>query len=141
MTGPVKLEQLRYSVVRVCAVFSTLALCWGRSGSEAMLLAWLTCGSMQVGTQELLMSRGLTRREADSVGARHRRRHKAQLDVAELDAVLNSLDGLELHPEQATHLLRSTPLQELLAATPFSLGEELRAPTPLVPSVTLSAPS
>ena len=79
--------------------------------------AWGT----QVSTQQLLIARGLTRREADSVNARHRRRHKAQLAVAELDAVLDSLDALELQPEQAAHLLRSTPiatLQELLNASP-----------------------
>ena len=77
--------------------------------------AWGT----QVSTQQLLIARGLTRREADSVNARHRRRHKAQLAVAELNAVLDSLDALELQPEQAAHLLRSTPiatLQELLKA-------------------------
>ena len=102
------------------------ALCWRpRSGGgpwtgRSMLLlsssfAWGT----QVSTQQLLIARGLTRREADSVNARHRRRHKAQLAVAELDAVLHSLDALELQPEQAAHLLRSTPiatLQELLKA-------------------------
>ena len=82
----------------------------------ASSFAWAT----QVSTQQLLISRGLTRREADSVSARHRRRHKAQLAVAELDTVLDSLDALELQPEQAAHLLRSTPiatLQELLSAT------------------------
>ena len=81
-----------------------------------MLLASFAWGT-QVSTQQLLMSRGLTRREADSVSARHRRRNKAQLAVAELDCVLDSLDELELEPEQAAHLLRSTPLQELLATT------------------------
>ena len=84
------------------------------------MLAALACGSLQVGTMEskqLLMSRGLTRREADNVEARHRRRNKAPLEVAELSLVLDSLDALELMPEQAAHLLRSTPLNELLATT------------------------
>ena len=85
-----------------------------------LLLASSFAWGTQVSTQQLLISRGLTRREADSVNARHRRRHKAQLAVAELDTVLDSLDALELQPEQAAHLLRSTPiatLQELLAVT------------------------
>ena len=85
-----------------------------------LLLASSFAWGAQVSTQQLLISRGLTRREADSVSARHRRRHKAQLAVAELDTVLDSLDALELQPEQAAHLLRSTPiatLQELLSAT------------------------
>ena len=83
------------------------------------MLTALACGSLQVGmeSKQLLMSRGLTRREADNVEARHRRRNKAPLEVAELSLVLDSLDALELMPEQAAHLLRSTPLNELLATT------------------------
>ena len=90
------------------------------STARMLLLASSFAWGTQVSTQQLLISRGLTRREADSVNARHRRRNKAQLAVAELDAVLDSLDALELQPEQAAHLLRSTPiatLQELLAVT------------------------
>ena len=89
-----------------------------------LLLLWFSYGT-QVSTQQLLMSRGLSRREADSVSARHRRRHKAQLAVAELHSVLKSLDELELQPEQAAHLLRSTPLQKLLAAK-SSAGDPTR---------------
>ena len=89
------------------------------TGRSMLLLSSSFAWGTQVSTQQLLIARGLTRREADSVNARHRRRHKAQLAVAELDAVLDSLDALELQPEQAAHLLRSTPiatLQELLKA-------------------------
>ena len=83
----------------------------------ALLTSWFALASVQLETSKLLMARGLTRREADSVEVRHRRRNKAQLDVAELRVVLDSLDTLELLPEQAAHLLRSTPLPELLAST------------------------
>ena len=89
------------------------------TGRSMLLLSSSFAWGTQVSTQQLLIARGLTRREADSVNARHRRRHKAQLAVAELDAVLDSLDALELQPEQAAHLLRSTPiatLHELLKA-------------------------
>ena len=66
-------------------------------------------------TFQKLTDRGLTRREAECLEHRHRRRNRQKLTVEELDATLLALDELALLPGQVRHLLRSTPLPELRA--------------------------
>ncbi|KAL1510413.1 hypothetical protein AB1Y20_006721 [Prymnesium parvum] len=63
--------------------------------------------------QQRLLERGLTQREVTCVEHRHRRRTGKRLTLDELDATLLALDQLSLLPEQARHLLRSTPGVEL----------------------------
>jgi len=83
------------------------------------MLAFYCCAgaaaALTSGT-DLLVARGLTRREASSVEARYRRRHRTLLDTEELEATFASLDALDLRPQQAAHLLRSIELRELRAA-------------------------
>ena len=81
-----------------------------------MLVIALGSASLTSGSADLLVARGLTRREASSVEARHRRRHRALLDTDELEATFAALDALDLLPQQAAHLLRSVELRELRAA-------------------------
>ena len=66
----------------------------------------------------VLQSRGLSRREAESVQHRHQRLRKEALPLPELEASLSRLDALDLLPGQVAHLVRSHPLSAFEDADP-----------------------
>lgn len=79
----------------------------------ALLTVFVPSVTALASSLDLLMARGLTRREAECIAARHKRRTKTVLHDQELSIILNSLDAYKLLPEQAAYLLRSTPLRDL----------------------------
>ena len=76
----------------------------------------------------LLMERGLTRREATNVEARHRRLHREMLRKEELLHTFSLLDALGLEKGQAVHLLRTSRLRELASACTEAAARPPTAP-------------
>ena len=88
-----------------------------------MWLLMIACARLsETNVGQLLQQRGLTRREAEAVQFRHRRRNGVALDLETLEETLAVVDGLPraLLAGQVTELLRSTPMDHVQASAAAS---------------------